>query len=156
MSNLDDAIKWLKNATPGEVKEAYERLRAPSCEECAALRAALEVERRGRDEAMERIETFVYANKSLHAELETLRTTTYCAYCGDKFPLDDDAASAVGVHIATCPKHPMRISERERDAALARVAKLEEALRKIENGEYDNAHDPKCAAKIACAALKEG
>jgi len=40
---------------------------------------------------------------------------TYCAYCGFEVPIDDKAASKIGVHIATCPKHPMRIVEAERD-----------------------------------------
>ena len=40
-------------------------------------------------------------------------TDTYCAYCGAKFPLDNDAAHLVSEHIRTCEKHPMRHAESE-------------------------------------------
>lgn len=42
---------------------------------------------------------------------------TYCAYCGDEFALDNDAAVLVGEHIAVCDKHPMRDVEAQRDTA---------------------------------------
>jgi len=33
---------------------------------------------------------------------------TYCAYCGERFPLDaPSSAQLVGEHIMTCPKHPI-------------------------------------------------
>lgn len=41
---------------------------------------------------------------------------TYCAYCGRMFEIDKpDAADAIGEHIRTCKKHPMRLVERVRD-----------------------------------------
>ena len=41
---------------------------------------------------------------------------TYCTYCGRMFEIDKpDAADAIGEHIRTCKKHPMRLVERERD-----------------------------------------
>jgi hypothetical protein len=40
---------------------------------------------------------------------------TYCAYCGARFPLDDEAATLVTEHIYSCVKHPMRDIEKERD-----------------------------------------
>ena len=49
---------------------------------------------------------------------------TYCAYCGERFPLDDHAASAVTEHINTCEKHPMRIPERQQDGLLAALEAL--------------------------------
>lgn len=39
------------------------------------------------------------------------------------------------------------------DALAAENKELREALRKIKDGEYDNAHDPKCAAMVAKQAL---
>jgi len=52
----------------------------------------------------------------LHQRITELETSTYCAYCGEKYPLDDKAASAVSEHIKTCNKHPMRKLEDEWDA----------------------------------------
>jgi hypothetical protein len=49
------------------------------------------------------------------AELEVQMKRTYCAYCGEEFLLDDESASQVSHHIATCAKHPMRAVERDRD-----------------------------------------
>jgi hypothetical protein len=43
------------------------------------------------------------------AEITRLRDTmnfTYCAYCGQRYPLDTDGAD-VAKHIDTCPKHPI-------------------------------------------------
>ena len=53
---------------------------------------------------------------ALQARIDELETSTYCAYCGEKYPLDDKAASAVSEHIVTCDKHPMRKLEEEWDA----------------------------------------
>jgi len=52
----------------------------------------------------------------LRSRIHELETSTYCAYCGEKYPLDDKAASAVSEHIKTCKKHPMRKLEEEWDA----------------------------------------
>ena len=49
---------------------------------------------------------------------------TYCAYCGEQFPLDDGGATNVGKHIAICPKHPMRDVEAERDALKVELQRL--------------------------------
>jgi hypothetical protein len=46
---------------------------------------------------------------------------TYCAYCGQRFELDDDAATLVSQHISTCGKHPMRAIVAERDCAMAQL-----------------------------------
>ena len=40
---------------------------------------------------------------------------TYCAYCGFEVPIDDETALKISEHIATCPKHPIRHVEVERD-----------------------------------------
>lgn len=48
---------------------------------------------------------------------DAARRETYCAYCGFAVPFDDHAASGVSEHIRTCPKHPMRLVEDERDTA---------------------------------------
>lgn len=70
-------------------------------------------------------------NDRLTLEVERLReelrgrdNCTYCAYCGERFGLDDAAATLVSNHIASCEKHPMRVVERERDEALSEVARL--------------------------------
>jgi hypothetical protein len=52
-------------------------------------------------------------------ELTRMKSETYCAYCGERFQLDDDVASRVSEHIRACQKHPMRKVEAERDALLA-------------------------------------
>lgn len=39
---------------------------------------------------------------------------TYCAYCGEEFPIDSDGTpAAVSAHIQNCPKHPMQDYKRE-------------------------------------------
>jgi len=59
---------------------------------------------------------------------------TYCAYCGESFPMDDDATK-VSAHIATCPKHPMRDVEAERDALKAEVFRwVKDRLPETEDG----------------------
>jgi len=61
------------------------------------------------------------------AEVARLKGETYCAYCGERFPLDaPDATTQIGAHIGTCPKHPMRAVEAERDAL---KAELREAIK---------------------------
>lgn len=43
----------------------------------------------------------------LQEENRELKTGTWCAYCGERFPMDTMTADQVGSHIATCPKHPV-------------------------------------------------
>lgn len=60
----------------------------------------------------------------LRAEIESLKVSTYCAYCGHAEPIDGDGGR-IAEHIRTCEKHPMRQVEVERDryrAALLRLA----------------------------------
>ncbi len=75
--------------------------------------------------------------KECQAERDELRRqidSTYCAYCGHAINVGDTAASRdeaailIGVHIATCPKHPMRSIEAERDIALKQLAELRREL----------------------------
>ncbi len=50
------------------------------------------------------------------AEARETNESTYCAYCAERFPVinpDPEALDAVGEHIRTCPKHPMRELERQ-------------------------------------------
>ena len=47
------------------------------------------------------------------ARLQAENDRTYCAYCGEAFIRDDQAASRVSEHIRTCEKHPMRKVELE-------------------------------------------
>lgn len=65
------------------------------------------------------------AVERLEAEVARLKGETYCAYCGERFPLDaPDSVERIGQHIAECLKHPMRIVEAERDTALAESHRL--------------------------------
>ena len=80
-------------------------------------------------------------NTLLRSRIVELETSTYCAYCGKKYSLDDKAATAVSEHIKTCKKHPMRKFEEEwdakatsyrveRDALLIKNAEMRKALSK--------------------------
>ena len=77
---------------------------------------------------------------------------TYCAYCGYRVELDDMAASGISEHIHTCPQHPMRAVEAERDTALAAlaaaVAEEREACR--------NATCPYCATGFPIVSDSDG
>jgi hypothetical protein len=61
-------------------------------------------------------------------EIRLLSESTYCAYCGEKFPLDNAAAEQVAEHIRTCPKHPMRAAESEVARLREQVAEGERKL----------------------------
>jgi uncharacterized coiled-coil DUF342 family protein len=70
--------------------------------------------------------------KALTEERDLYRTrclSTYCGFCGEHFPADEDTqgekTDAVQAHIRTCPKHPMRAVEEERDRLRARVEYLD-------------------------------
>ena len=60
-------------------------------------------------------------------ELEAIKTPddafTYCAYCGEKSPVDEHNED-LAAHIKVCPKHPMRDVESQ---LAQRTAKLEAA-----------------------------
>lgn len=51
--------------------------------------------------------------KKAEAELARVKTTTWCAYCGQEYSLDRVTADQIGEHIKTCPKHPLRAAEAE-------------------------------------------
>jgi len=96
--------------------------------------------------------------RALEAERRAreLETSTYCAYCGEKFLLDDSAATKVTEHIYSCEKHPMREIERraqeaeanwdanalkgQNDALRVRVRQLEMALKTIAEHEKGSWH----------------
>jgi len=105
---------------------------------------------------------------AMQVELDSakeLNESTYCAYCGEAFVLDDAAASKVTEHIYSCLKHPMRDVEAERDALREKGQALADALKGLdrEHGEVDdlcfcslpvwqNQHSIRCRA--ATAALQ--
>ena len=60
--------------------------------------------------------------RELEEENTRLKTETYCAYCGKRFPLDDRAAALVTEHIYTCEKHPLT----------AEIKVLREEVKKLE------------------------
>ena len=51
--------------------------------------------------------------------------STYCAYCGFRIPIDDEAATEITKHIYECEKHPMHtviVRERLLTAALEAIS----------------------------------
>jgi chromosome segregation ATPase len=70
-------------------------------------------------------------------KLKELENTTYCAYCGERFALDDKAATFVTKHIHTCPDHPMRAIEAELDALQSEKESLEDAIAIYKNSIKD-------------------
>lgn len=87
---------------------------------------------------------------------------TYCAYCGQRYPLDDKAAALVTEHIYTCEKHPMRIPEAQRDELLRVVVEYEQfitinyAYCTSCDGRYVDGvmnHKPKCRIKPLTDAI---
>ena len=65
-------------------------------------------------------------------ELKAKFDFTYCAYCGEEFPADDNAATQVGKHIKTCSKHPMRDVEAELTKYKAVVERVRQCERNID------------------------
>lgn len=64
------------------------------------------------------------------AEMRRKYKFTYCAYCGQEFEIDaPNCAGAVGQHIRTCEKHPMRRVEAERDEARQELDSITSLLR---------------------------
>jgi len=68
-----------------------------------------------------------------HAIIKDLETSTYCAYCGERCELDDEAASKISSHIKSCKKHPMRKLEADLRAQLAEKDKEIERLKDANN-----------------------
>lgn len=73
--------------------------------------------------------------EELTAERDQYRTycfSTYCAFCGEYFPADEDMqrekTDAIQAHIHTCPKHPMREVEAERDRLITTLHKCQDEL----------------------------
>ncbi len=73
----------------------------------------------------------------LQAEIDRLKSMTYCACCGKEFPLDDEAAIQFSEHILTCDKHPLRELEAESDRRLA-------LLRQTHDDAKNHGHCPSC------------
>jgi len=76
----------------------------------------------------------------LRSRIHELETSTYCAYCGEQYPLDDKAASAVSEHIKSCKKHPMRKLEYEWDAKATKY-RVERDKANVKNLELREALD---------------
>ncbi len=67
----------------------------------------------------------------LKAEIERLTAElhqhkeTYCAYCGERFPLDaPDSSDEVTKHIYECPSHPLQQSQAESEARSEVITQL--------------------------------
>ncbi len=83
-------------------------------------------------------EKLIYRVHQLERQLEA----TYCAFCGERFELDD--AAGVTQHIRACEKHPMRAVEVAFAAASARLEKSQAALRDI----YDACYAADCDGEL--------
>ena len=129
-SDLDFAID--------EINREQDRAEAAE-KQVAELEATL-LSSEWREAVMEReheIEAQKQRVAELEKELEYLKSVTYCAYCGQEFPLDDEAATKVDEHIQICDAHPLAVAKK-------RVAELEELLsdRETDLGfEYDRGND---------------
>jgi len=64
------------------------------------------------------------ANAALKAELERIKSVTWCAYCGYEVQLNDDALPKIIDHIMTCLKHPIRPYIRHCEALEEQIAAL--------------------------------
>jgi hypothetical protein len=58
---------------------------------------------------------------------------TYCAYCGFTIEIDDEGATKIGEHIATCEKHPMRQLEEQIAALIAELNLTQKKIKEIFN-----------------------
>ena len=99
----------------------------------AELRESADCLRRQLAKRDERNAALEARNKELEGERAKLLDDkfTLCAYCGAGFvnTEDADAGQQVGDHIATCPEHPMRVPERERDQLRADLATVAPVVR---------------------------
>lgn len=68
-------------------------------------------------------------------ELAALKADTYCAYCGHRESSDVDG-DVIAEHIRTCPDHPMRAVEDERDVYRSKY-NIEVPLREYAEAERD-------------------
>lgn len=69
------------------------------------------------------------------AEVSRLRerqTLTYCAFCGEQFPIDNDAGSQVEAHIKVCEKHPMKAVLAENVEFRQRLAASQKRVEELE------------------------
>lgn len=74
-----------------------------------------------------------YENRIAQLKADRL---TYCAYCGQEFPIDAEGTpTAVSEHIMTCLKHPIYQIKQEYEAKIAELTRKGEEL----CGAYGNA-----------------
>lgn len=71
----------------------------------------------------------------LVAEVTSMKSMTYCAYCGQTYPIDCDG-KLISQHIATCEKHPMADLRARLERA---VGALENAVEYAEDWVSENA-----------------
>jgi len=113
------------------------------------------------DPAMDMISKIMLKRDKLQAEVDRLKSMTYCAYCGEEFPIDDDAGE-VSEHIRTCDKHPMREAQATADRRLellreiiARVSFCPICMAGYLNdfGTYEHAEDCRLKKELSDATL---
>jgi len=86
-----------------------------SCLECAKIGSDRCPDYEKTDDACEDFVDVHQALEEAMAEVEMLKcendqlvSNTFCAYCGEEFPLDTVTAEQVSEHIRTCDKHPIQ------------------------------------------------
>uniref|UniRef100_A0A6M3K5Q5 Uncharacterized protein n=1 Tax=viral metagenome TaxID=1070528 RepID=A0A6M3K5Q5_9ZZZZ len=87
-------------------------------------------------------------NAELKARIADIKEDriTYCAYCGEEFPIDAGGTpDAVSSHIHNCPKHPIQdykteIADLKRDRIEAVKAERERIKKFFETGKYGSAY----------------
>jgi hypothetical protein len=114
------------------LKAEVERIKSNSTERDALLARVAELEEIGYQRSeyhpcahgvtCNEVDRLTSRIAELDTEIARLKGETYCAYCGERFPLDaPDSCEQIGNHIQVCPKHPMRAVEQQLEEM--RVAK---------------------------------
>jgi len=70
----------------------------------------------------------------LKGEVERLKGKTWCAYCGQEYPLDTVTAEQIGEHINTCEKHPLFQAKKMLEA---KDMELDQALQQAKQDERE-------------------
>jgi len=83
-------------------------------------------------------------NAELNARITNIKADrlTYCAYCGEEFPMDAGGTpKAVSNHIHNCPKHPIQDYKAEIERLKAQLNKVVELVEFLELPNLPSGHD---------------
>lgn len=83
-------------------------------------------------------------------ELERIKSKTWCAYCGQEYPLDTVTAEQIGEHIATCEKHPLFQAKKLLEAKDAEIA---QAVQQATDKERERIVKELADDKYTCASV---